>query len=125
MIAVFGPAADQTFPSRSGPTINLPVTTVLINHKIAILTMPGEAFVEYQIAWHERCPVPDALFLGYANAYDGYFPTIPSASRGGYGAANPATWVEIGAGDRMVDIGVMSIQKMLGRSPNLPEDLRK
>ena len=125
MITVFGPAADQTFPSRSGPTIDLPVTTVLINHKIAILTMPGEAFVEYQIAWRERCPVPDALFLGYANAYDGYFPTIPSASRGGYGAANPATWVEIGAGDRMVDIGVMSIQKMLGRLPDLPEDLRK
>jgi neutral ceramidase len=125
LIVVFGPAAGQTFPSRSGPTIGLPVTTILINHKIAILTMPGEPFVEYQVAWRERCPVRDALLVGYANAYDGYFPTIPSASRGGYGAANPATWVEIGAGDRMVDTGVISINKMLGRLPDLPEDLRK
>jgi len=50
MIAVFGPAAGQTFPSRSGPMLDLPVTTILINRKIAILTMPGEPFVEYQIA---------------------------------------------------------------------------
>jgi neutral ceramidase len=125
MIAVFGPAADQTFPSRSGSTIELPVTTILINHQIAILTMPGEPFVQYQIAWRERCPVHDAFLVGYANGYDGYFPTILSASRGGYGAANPATWVEIGAGDRMVDVGVISINEMLGRLPHLPEDLHK
>lgn len=124
MIAVFGPTAGQTFPSRSGATIELPVSTILINRTIAILTMPGEPFVEYQIAWRERCPVHDALLLGYANGYDGYFPTIASASRGGYGANNPATWVEIGAGDQMVDAGVMSVSKMLGRSPELPEDLR-
>ena len=125
MIAVFGPAAGQTFPSRSGPIIELPVTTILINHKIAILTVPGEAFVEYQTEWRERCSVRGALFVGYANGYDGYFPTISSASRGGYGAANPATWVEIGAGDRMVDTGVITINKMLGRLPGVPEDLRK
>ena len=125
MIAVFGPTAGQTFPSRSGPTLELTVTTILINRKIAILTMPGEPFVEYQIAWRERCPVRDALLVGYTNGYDGYFPTIPAATRGGYGANNPATWVEIGAGDRMVDTGVTSINKMLGRYPDLPEDLRK
>ena len=125
MIAVFGPAASQTFPSRTGATIELPVTTILINRKIAILTMPGEPFLEYQIAWRERCPVHDALLVGYANAYDGYFPTISAASRGGYGANNPATWVEIGAGDRMVDSGVININKMLGRYPEEPEDLWK
>ena len=125
MIAVFGPNASQTFPSRAGATIELPVTTILINRKIAILTVPGEPFVEYQIAWRERCPVRDTLFVGYANGYYGYFPTIPAASRGGYGANNPATWVEVGAGDRMVDAGVISINKMLGRYPDLPEDLRK
>jgi neutral ceramidase len=125
MIAVFGPAASQTFPSRSGSTMELAVVTILINRKIAILTMPGEPFVQYQIAWRERCPVRDAFFVGYANAYDGYFPTISGASRGGYGAANPATWVEIGAGDRIIDAGVISINQMLGRWPDLPEDLRK
>jgi hypothetical protein len=125
LMAVFGPAALQTFPLRSGGAVQLSVTTVLINKKIAILTMPGEPFVEYQVAWRERCPVRDAFFVGYANGYDGYFPTIPSASLGGYGAANPATWVEIGAGDRIVDAGVISINRMLGRLHDVPEDLQK
>ena len=125
MMAVFGPAALQTFPLRSGGDIELSVTTVLLNRKIAILTMPGEPFVQYQIAWRERCPVRDAFFMGYANGYDGYFPTIPSASLSGYGASNPATWAEVGAGDRMLDAGIISIDRMLGLMPDLPEDLRK
>lgn len=125
LMAVFGPAALQTFPLRSGQEIQLSVTTVLINKQIAILAVPGEPFVQYQIAWRERCPVRDAFFLGYANGYDGYFPTIPSASLSGYGASNPATWVEVGAGDRMLDAGVISINRMLGLMPELPEDLRK
>ena len=124
-MAVFGPAALQTFPLRSGQEIQLSVTTVLINKQIAILAVPGEPFVQYQIAWRERCPVRDAFFLGYANGYDGYFPTIPSASLSGYGASNPATWVEVGAGDRMLDAGVITINQMLGLMPELPEDLRK
>jgi hypothetical protein len=125
MMAVFGPAALQTFPPRTGQEIPLSVSTVLINRKIAILTMPGEPFVQYQTSWRESCPVRDAFLIGYANGYEGYFPTIVSASLGGYGAANPATWVEIGAGDRMVDAGVISINRMLGHMPDMPEDLRK
>src|SRR5206468_7186846 len=102
-----------------------PVITVLINKKIAIMTMPGEPFVQYQLAWRERCPVRDALLVGYANGYNGYFPTIPSATLGGYGAANPATWVEVGAGDRMVDSAVTRLNWMLGRLHELPEDFAK
>ena len=125
MLAVFGPTAGQTFPSRSSAEIQLPVITVLINKKIAIMTMPGEPFVQYQISWRERCPVRGTLLVGYANGYEGYFPTIPSATLGGYGAANPATWVEIGAGDRMLEAAVIAIHRMLGRLPDVPEDLRK
>ena len=123
LLAVFGPAGLQTFSSRPTQEIQLSVATILINKRIAIITMPGEPFVEYQISWREKCPVRDAFFLGYANGYNGYFPTIRSASMGGYGAANPATWVEIGAGDRMVDAGIVSISRMLGRVHDLPEDV--
>jgi neutral ceramidase len=125
MIAVFGPEASQTFPSKVPEEIELPVVVVLINKRIAILCVPGEAFVQYQIAWRERCPATDALFVGYADGYNGYFPTIRSAILGGYGAANPATWVEVGAGDRIVDDGVIRINQMLGRFRDLPEDLAK
>lgn len=122
-IAVFGTSAS---PFSARPTeIRLPVTTVLISRRIALLTMPGEPFVEYQIEWRQRCPVRDAFLLGYANGYNGYFPSIHSATLGGYGAANPATWVEVGAGDRIVDTGVVRTNQMLGRLRDVPEDVIK
>jgi neutral/alkaline ceramidase-like enzyme len=124
MIAVFGASGSDPFAPKLD-NIQLPVTTILINRSIAILCMPGEPFVEYQIAWRQRSPVRDALFFGYANGYHGYFPTIRSATLGGYGAGNPATWVEAGAGDRMIDTGVTRLNHMLGRLHELPEDFSK
>jgi neutral ceramidase len=122
-IAVFGTTSS---PFTTTPTeIDLPVTTVLIDKRIAILTMPGEPFVEYQLSWRQRCPVPDAFLIGYANGYDGYFPTIRSATLGGYGAGNPATWVEVGAGDRMIDMGIIRANQMLRHLRDEPEDFSK
>jgi neutral ceramidase len=123
MLAVFGSTGSSPFPMKPAE-IALAVTTILINRKVAILTMPGEPFVEYQINWRQRCPVPDALFIGYANGYNGYFATIRGATLGGYGAANPATWVEVDAGERMVDVGVIRVNQMLGRLHELPEDFK-
>src|SRR6266568_1607168 len=72
-IAVFGATSSDPFAPKLD-NIQLSVTTVLINRGIAILSMPGEPFVEYQIAWRQRSPVRDALLIGYANGYNGYFP---------------------------------------------------
>jgi neutral ceramidase len=103
----------------------LAVTTLLINKKIALMGMPGEPFVELQINWRDRCPVPDAFFLGYANGYYDYFPTIRAAAEGGYGAADSDTYVELGAGERMVDHALTRVYEMLGRLTDMPEDLKK
>jgi hypothetical protein len=97
---------------------------VLINKRIALMTMPGEPFVEFQIDWRNRCPVRDAFFMGYANGSFGYFPTIQAASLGGYGAANTATFVEPGAGERMVDHARVRLYEMLGKLSDMPEDLK-
>jgi hypothetical protein len=121
MLAVFGASGPFT---STHTEVALAISTVLINRKIAIITMPGEPFVEYQLNWRQRCPVPDAFLIGYANGYNGYFPTIRSATLGGYGAGNPATWVEVGAGDRMIDTGIIRVNQMLGHLHELPEDLR-
>ncbi len=123
IVSAFG--ADDVETSKLKPELQLPVTTVLLNKRIAFVGMPGEPFVDYQIAWRDRCPVRDALFLGYANGDYGYFPTIRAASLGGYGAGNSATYVEVGAGDRMLDHALVRIYEMLGRLVDLPEELRK
>ena len=102
----------------------VPVATVLINRQIAMMTFPGEPFVDFQMNWRDRCPVPVALLLGYTNGYYGYFPTIRAAASGGYGAASAATWVEPGAGERIVDHAVVRTLEMLGRLTDMPDDLK-
>lgn len=125
LLASFGEEFVKNFAPRIKLEIPVPVATVLINKRIALMTMPGEPFVEYQINWRDRCPARDAFFLGYANGYNGYFPTIKAASLGGYGAASATTWLEVGAGERMVDHAIVRTYEMLGRLSELPEDLKK
>ena len=120
MLAEGGPDVFNNYFERIAPVMRLPVATILINRRIALMTMPGEPFVIFQMNWRDRCPVPDAFFLGYTNGYFGYFPTIAAAAQGGYGASNSNTWVEVGAGERMVDHAVTRIYEMLGRLTDAP-----
>lgn len=100
----------------------LPVATLLINKQIAVLGMPGEPFVEFQMNWRSRCPVEHCMLIGYSNAYFGYLPTIKAATEGGYGAASAATWIEPGAGEMMVDHALVRVYEMLGLLIDAPED---
>lgn len=97
-----------------------PVSVILIDKRIALMTMPGEPFVEFQLGWKARCPLPDAFFIGYANGYLGYFPTIRAAAEGGYGASDEQTYLEPGAGERMLDNALIRLYEMLGGLRNLP-----
>lgn len=113
-------AARQEIRESMQQDMLLPISSILINKRIALLGLPGEPFVNFQVNWRDRCPTPDAFFLGYSNGYFGYFPTIHAATEGGYGAGSSSTWVEVGAGERMVDHGLIRIYKKLGRLYDLP-----
>jgi hypothetical protein len=116
----------ELLSSDSPPSeLSMPVTAVLVNKKVAMAGLPGEPFVDFQIAWRSGCPVRDAFFVGYTNAYVDYLPTIRAASEGGYGAADSNTYVAVGAGERMVDQALIRIYEMLGRLADEPEDLKK
>jgi neutral ceramidase len=121
----WGPEAAAEFDRQQKKPMLLPVTTLLINKRVALMTMPGEPFVDYQIDWRNRCPVPDAFFMGYSTGDFDYFPTIRAATYGGYGAANTATRVELGAGSRMVNDALVRVYEFLGRLSDTPEDLKK
>ena len=92
----------------------LRMTTIVIDQQIAIMSMPGEAFVEFQMSWRDRCPVENSFFVGCANGFFSYFPTIRAAAEGGHGGAF-WTRVEVGAGERMVDRAVIRTHEMLGK----------
>jgi hypothetical protein len=118
------PQSQASIEAKTKSEYELPVTAVLINKRIAFLGMPGEPFVDFQRQWRARCPVRDCFFLGYTNGYYGYFPTIQAATWGSYGAAHPSTWIEVGAGERMLDHGLIQLYEMLGRIKPTPEDLQ-
>jgi hypothetical protein len=130
MLEKFGPKiyedhADllNTDPPRR--ELALTVTTLLLNKKIALMSMPGEPFVNFQINWRDRCPVRRTFFVGYANGYYDYFPTVKAASEGGYGAGDSDTYIAVGAGERMLNQALVRIYEMLGSLTDEPEDLHK
>ena len=118
---VFEDHADLMADNPPPGHFDLHITTVLLNKRIAFIGMPGEPFVNFQINWRDRSPVPDAFFLGYANGYFDYFPTIDAAAQGGYGAADSNTYVEVGAGERMLRQALVRVYEMLGKLRDAPE----
>lgn len=125
LLKFVGPKAMDEYGRLIKPEFSIPLTTVLINRQIALMTFPGEPFVDFQMNWRDRCPVRSAFLLGYTNGYYGYFPTIRAASLGGYGAASASTWVEPGAGERVVDRSLVMMYQMLGSLSDIPDDLRR
>jgi hypothetical protein len=104
------------------PTVlRAPITTFLVNGTLAMVTMPGEPYVDLQIDLRERLPEVHTMLLGYTNGYLGYLPTIRAAARDGtfYGANAWPTIVAVGAPERMLDRSVIRVLEFLGKlKPN-------
>jgi hypothetical protein len=93
---------------------------VLLGEEIAWVGFPGEFFDDFQIALRNRSPIPHTFFLGYCNDVFSYFPTIQAASEGGYGASY-STYVEVGAGERLVDKVIICLHTITGNLKSFPE----
>ena len=89
-----------------------------------MMGVPGEAFVAFQMNWHDRCPAETCFFLGYANGFFSYIPTILAATQGGHGANNVWSRIEPAAGDAMVDHSVVRVYEMLGRLTDAPAPIK-
>jgi len=104
-------------------TIRAGLTTLLINHDIAVATLPGEPFVDLQIALRDKSEVPRTFLFGYTYSaggqWVGYIPTIQAAAEGGYGAGYN-TRLEVGAGEAMIDRAVVKLLTLLGRLKDSP-----
>ncbi len=103
----------------------VPLAVLLLNGDIALVGMPGEIFVEYQLALKARTSVKTALLCGYTNGYHAYFPTVRDAIAGGYGGTL-ASYVGLGAADRLTTEALVEIARLAGQDgrPCTPEDFR-
>jgi hypothetical protein len=106
-------------------TVDLALTTLLINDRVALVGMPGEVFVDFQLDLKQRGPVADTLLVGYTNGYHAYFPTIRDAAAGGYGGKT-ATYMAVGTGERLTNESLITLYHMLDALHDAPRpsDLR-
>ena len=99
------------------------LTTLLINDQIAITTLPGEPFVDLQIALRDKSEIPYTFLLGYTYSaggeWIGYVPTIRAASEGGYGAGYN-TRIEVGAGEALIDRHLVNLFTLSGKLQTSP-----
>jgi len=100
--------------------IKAEIPIVLLGEEIAWVGLPGEFFDDFQIALRNRSPILNTFFLGYCNDVFSYFPTIQAASEGGYGASY-STYVEVGAGERLVDNAIIRLHTMVGNLKTFPD----
>ncbi len=102
---------------EKGKSLEVGITTVLINREIAIAAVPGEPMHKFQTYWKHNADVPYPLFYGYTyssgGVWPGYIPDIRSAAYGGYGA-DVSTRIEVGAGETIMRHHLINLYNLLG-----------
>lgn len=121
----FFPELLSALDELDGNTLHAPMTTALINGQLAIVTGPGEFFCAHSMRLKERSQAEKTFFFGYCNGHNMYYPTIEATAEGGYGADATVAWVELGAGERMMNKALININTMLGKYPSIMEMLMK
>lgn len=106
--------------------VDATLTTALLGEDLALIAVPGEPFIEFQLSLTGRSPVANSLLVGYAvsgrHEWPGYIPTIEAATQGGYGAGYNTT-IEVGAGEWLIDQAIIQLYTMTGMlDANLQEN---
>lgn len=115
----------STFTHRFEPEneVQLGATTLLINDEIGIITMPGEPFSKFCKDIRRLSTLPHMYLFGYCcngpYPWPSYMPDLASAARGGYGASEN-TKAEVGAGEKLVNDGLVQLFKLQGRLKSEP-----
>jgi hypothetical protein len=96
------------------------LTVALVNGDLGVVGVSGEVFSNHAVRLRQRARLPHLLFLGYANGYHQYFPTIEATSEGGYGADPEVSPVEVGAGERLMDRALFHLYDLRKPIPGVP-----
>lgn len=119
-------SSEAQFRNRWKPSesMTLGVTTLLINDEIGVLTLPGEPFHQFQLEFRHKANLKHAYLFGYCcdgpYVWPSYMPDLLSAARGGYGASD-TTSAEVGAGERLLNTGLVQLFTLQGRLKSSPQ----
>lgn len=118
MRAGYGASLFQSYRGKYPEGVMRPkLTTLLINKELAIAGGSGEFFSQLSVDLKSRVEGAKAIFVGYCNGHDMYFPTRRAMAQGGYGADPATAWVAEGGPEKMIDRAVWNIRDLLKDPP--------
>lgn len=97
---------------RGGGTIPMEVQAFRLSDKLAIVTLPGEVFVELGLAIKKASPFETTLVIELANDGPGYIPTRKAFAEGSYETVNSR--IVPGGGEQMVDVALKLLKDLSG-----------
>jgi len=104
--------------------ISIGWTAGAFGNSLCFAALPGEPFIEFQLAFREKTECGTSMLFGYSysapGVWAGYLPTILASVQGGYGADYNTT-VEVGTGERLIDLAVVKILELRGLLKDLPD----
>ncbi|MDX9713789.1 MAG: hypothetical protein RBT56_14810, partial [Ignavibacteriaceae bacterium] len=104
-------------PSFAGYPWHLPVeiTAFRLDENTAVVTMPGELFVELGIDLKKRSPFSNTMLIELANADIAYVPTEQAFKEGDYEALNSR--LQPGSGEQMIDCAIQMLEQLKATIP--------
>jgi hypothetical protein len=95
---------------RGGETIALDVHAFRLSRDVAIVTLPGEVFVDLGLAIKRASPFETTLVIELANAAPGYIPTSKAFAEGSYETVNSR--VVPGSGEELVKVASQLLKEL-------------
>ncbi|MBI4582108.1 MAG: neutral/alkaline non-lysosomal ceramidase N-terminal domain-containing protein [Planctomycetes bacterium] len=97
---------------RKGPTTPLEVQAIRISREVAIVTLPGEIFVEFGLAIKRASPFKTTLIIELANDNPAYIPTKQAFAEGGYETVNSR--IAPGGGEMLTEAAIELLKSLGG-----------
>jgi neutral ceramidase len=119
-------SATLEVKNRWKPDEKIPIgwTAGAFGDSFCFAALPGEPFIELQMAFREKTECTSSMLFGYSysapGVWAGYLPTILASVQGGYGADYNTT-VEVGTGERLIDLAAIKILQLRGLLKDLPD----
>jgi neutral ceramidase len=137
VVSLLGKAKPVTGPLRTysevlevknrwhaGEKIPIGWTAGAFGDSFCFAALPGEPFLELQLAFREKTECRSTLLFGYSysagGVWAGYIPTISASVQGGYGADYNTT-VAVGTGEQLIDRAVVKLFELRGLLKELPD----
>jgi len=91
-------------------TMTMEVQAFRLGENVAIVTLPGEVFVEFGLQIKAASPFDTTLVIELANDAPGYIPTKKAFAEGGYETVNSR--ITPGGGERMVEVAIAMLKEL-------------